>query len=123
MISYLYAESAATAQGASPSPLISMMPLVVIFVIFYFLLIRPQQKKMKEHKKMVADLKKGDRIITSSGFYAVVVGIGESTLEIKLAENLKVKILKSSVSEVLGNQETPNSANPANSEEEKIVKV
>ena len=106
MISLLYADGPMTAatQG-SPSPLVSLMPLVVIFVIFYFLLIRPQQKKMKQQKQMLDGLKVGDKVITSSGFYATVVSIGDASVEVKLADNVKVKILKSTVSEILGSQE------------------
>ncbi len=117
MISYCYADQAAV-QGASPSPIVSMIPLLVIFVIFYFLLIRPQQKKVKTHAKMVENLKKGDRIITSSGFYGTILNIGDKSLEIKLAENLKVKILKSAVSEILKSADE----NSNKSEEDLAVK-
>ena len=58
---------------------------------------------MKQHKKMLESLTKGDKILTSSGFYAVVVSVGDKSVEIKLAENLKVKILKSAVSEIIRN--------------------
>ncbi len=105
MTSLLYADTT-QATATPPSPLMSMAPLLVIFVIFYFLLIRPQQKKMKTHKKMLEGVKKGDRVLTSSGFFATVVGVGDTSLEVKLAENLKVKILKSSVSEILGQEQT-----------------
>lgn len=106
MESLAFAETPIVSQSAAPSPFMSLAPLLVIFVIFYFLLIRPQQKKMKEHKKLIGNLKKGDRVITSSGFYATVVGVGDSSLELKLADNVKVKILKGSISEVLGSQES-----------------
>ena len=104
MISLLYAETTAgpAAAPSAPSPLISLMPLLIIFVIFYFLLIRPQQKKMKSHKKMIGELKKGDMVVTSSGFYATIVGVGDASFEIKLADNVKVKILKSAVNEKIG---------------------
>lgn len=106
MESLAFADAPISAQSGAPSPLVSLAPLLVIFAIFYLLLIRPQQKKMKEHKKMIENLKKGDKVITSSGIYATVIGIGETSMEVKLAENVKIKILKSSVTEVLGNQET-----------------
>ena len=98
MISLAYADSPAT-QAAAPSPFVSMAPLLIIFVIFYFLLIRPQQKKMKDHKKMLEELKNGDMVITSSGIYGVIVGIGESTFDVRLADNVKVKMQKSAVTE------------------------
>ncbi len=110
MISLLYAEGVATAAKAQPEVPFFMhpIPLFVVFLIFfYFLMIRPQNQKAKALKKMINELKKGDRIITSSGFYAVIVGVGESNLDIKLSENVKARIQKSAVSEVLT---TPESA-------------
>ncbi len=106
MIQNAYAETPATpaaaSKAAAPSPIMSFVPLIVIFGIFYLLLIRPQQKKMKQHKKMVDELKEGNKVITSGGFYATVVNIGDTSVEVKLADNVKVKILKSAISEVLG---------------------
>jgi preprotein translocase subunit YajC len=75
--------------------------MVVIFAIFYFILIRPQQKKMKEHKKMVAELKKGDRIVTAGGIYGTVENTTTETLTVKIAEGVKVKITRSSVGTVV----------------------
>ena len=105
MIQLLYADSSSPQSTAAPSSIMSLMPLLFIFVIFYFLLIRPQQKKLKDHKKMIENVKIGDMVITSSGFYATIVGIGETTLEAKIADNVKIKILKSSVSEILNSTE------------------
>ena len=73
----------------------SLIPLVIIFVIFYFLLIKPQQKRVKEHKKMLDSLKKGDKIITSGGIYGVVEAVGNNTITVKVAENVKVRLGKS----------------------------
>jgi len=73
----------------------SLIPLVIIFVIFYFLLIKPQQKRVKEHKKMLDSLKKGDKIITSGGIYGVVESVGNNTITVKVAENVKVRLGKS----------------------------
>lgn len=78
----------------------SLLPLVLIFVVFYFLLIRPQQKKAKEHRQMLENLKKGDKIITAGGIYGVVDGVDNKTLTVKIAENVKVKIGKGSVAAV-----------------------
>ena len=102
MISLAFADTTTPSAAGASSPLMSFLPLVVIFVIFYFLLIRPQQKKVKEHKSMLEDLKKGDRVITSSGIYGVIVGIGDTSFELKIADNVKVKMLKSAVTEKLG---------------------
>ena len=79
--------------------------MVIIFGIFYFILIRPQQKKVKEHKKMVEELKKGDKIVTSGGIYGMVEGAGPNTLTVKIAEGTKVKIARSSVATVLTDEE------------------
>tara|TARA_Y100000816_G_C25968033_1_gene505152 strand:- start:150 stop:437 length:288 start_codon:yes stop_codon:yes gene_type:complete len=71
------------------------IPLILIFVIFYFLLIRPQQKKAKEHKKMVEELKRGDRVITSGGIIGTVERIIDNEkIEVEIAENIKVEILR-----------------------------
>ncbi|MBI4653481.1 MAG: preprotein translocase subunit YajC [Nitrospirae bacterium] len=75
----------------------SFFPLILIFVIFYFLLIRPQSKKAKEHRTMLENLKKGDKIITSGGIYGVIDDIDPTTATIKIAENVKVKISRSSI--------------------------
>jgi preprotein translocase subunit YajC len=72
----------------------SLVPLILIFVIFYFLLIRPQQKKAKEHKAMIENLKKGDKVITSGGVFGVIEAIGTNTITVKIAENVKVKFGK-----------------------------
>jgi preprotein translocase subunit YajC len=72
----------------------SLIPLILIFVIFYFLLIRPQQKKAKEHKHMIENLKKGDKVITSGGVFGVIEAIGTNTVTVKIAENVKVKFGK-----------------------------
>lgn len=72
----------------------SLIPLILIFVIFYFLLIRPQQKRVKDHRKMVENLKKGDKIVTSGGIYGVIEAVGVNSITIKIAENVKVKLGK-----------------------------
>jgi preprotein translocase subunit YajC len=73
----------------------SLIPLILIFVIFYFLLIRPQQKRSKEHKNMIENLKKGDKVVTSGGVYGVIEAIGTNTVTLKIAENVRVKFGKS----------------------------
>ena len=79
--------------------------MLAIFAIFYFILIRPQQKKMKDHKKMIEELKKGDRIVTAGGIYGVVEGVTPNTLTVKIAEGVKVKITRSSVGAVVTEEE------------------
>ena len=75
--------------------------MLAIFAIFYFLLIRPQQKRMKEHKKMVEDIKKGDRIVTAGGIYGTIENVSPNTLTVKISEATKVKITRSSVGGVV----------------------
>jgi len=71
--------------------LMGFLPLVIIFVIFYFLLIRPQQKRAKEQKAMLDNLKKGDKVITSGGEYGVIEEVKGNTVILKIADNVKVK--------------------------------
>jgi len=75
----------------------SLVPLILIFVIFYFLLIRPQQKRAKEHKTMIENLKKGDKIVTSGGIYGIIETVGSATVTVKIAENVRVKFGKAYV--------------------------
>lgn len=94
----------AMAQGAGgqqAGTLELILPLLLMFAIFYFLLIRPQQKKAKEHKKMVEALKKGDEIITSGGILAKVTDVEETFLTCKISENVEIKIQNQAVSAVL----------------------
>lgn len=97
------------AQGPAGQPAGSgfsgLFMMVIIFGIFYFILIRPQQKKAKEHKKIVEELKKGDKIITQGGIYGMVESAGANTLTVKIAEGTKVKIARSSVATVLTEDE------------------
>ena len=79
----------------------AILPLIIMFVIFYFLLIRPQQKKAKEHKGMVAALKKGDEVITNGGLLAKVTEVSDSFLTCQIAENVEVKIQSHAISTVL----------------------
>ncbi len=90
-------------QGAGGFSGIFMM--LIIFGIFYFVLIRPQQKKMKEHKKMVEELKKGDKIITQGGIYGTVTNTGEHKLTVEIADGVKVKIARGAVGTVLSEEE------------------
>ena len=83
------------------------IPLILIFVIFYFFLIRPQQKKVKEHKAMVENLKKGDKIVTSGGITGTISRvIDNDKIEVEIAENVKVEIVKSTGIQSLVNTNT-----------------
>tara|TARA_Y100001936_G_C15529266_1_gene386759 strand:- start:109 stop:387 length:279 start_codon:yes stop_codon:yes gene_type:complete len=78
------------------------IPLILIFVIFYFFLIRPQQKRVKDHKTMVSSLKRGDEVITSGGIIGIVERVMEDDrIEVKLSDNVKVQIIKSTITSLL----------------------
>jgi preprotein translocase subunit YajC len=82
----------------APNPLFNLMPIFFIFIIFYFILIRPQQKKQAEHQKMISELKKNDEVVTAGGIHGVVVHVKDSTVVLKIADEVKIEIQKSSVS-------------------------
>lgn len=82
---------------AQPSGLMTMLPLVFIFVIFYFVLIRPQQKRQKEHAKLVAAVKTGDRVVTSSGIHGVISNVKDNTVLVKIADNVKVEFDRAAI--------------------------
>lgn len=79
------------------NPLVSLFPLVIIFVIFYFLLIRPQKAKEKEHQKMLSALNKNDEVVTSSGIHATVVNVKDKTVTLRIDENVKIEVEKSCI--------------------------
>ncbi|MDQ6992555.1 MAG: preprotein translocase subunit YajC [Mariprofundus sp.] len=87
------AEPAAGANGGFAS----LIPLVLIMVIFYFLLIRPQQKKAKEHRNIIEALKKGDKVITGGGFYGTVVDVKDDFMKVEIADNVRVKVKRDTV--------------------------
>jgi preprotein translocase subunit YajC len=82
------------------------LPLILIFAIMYFLLIRPQQKKMKEHQKMVSDLRRGDQVVTQGGLIGKVSKIkDDNEVEVELAEGVKVRVVRSTIAQVLSKTE------------------
>ena len=86
--------------------LAQFIPLILIFVIFYFFLIRPQQKRVKEHKAMVQSLKRGDEIITSGGILGTIDRVMEDDrIEVTIGENVKVQIIKSTITSLLKKEE------------------
>ncbi len=84
-------------QSSAANPLVQLFPLALIFIIFYFLLIRPQKQKEKEHQKMIAGVDKNDEIVTVGGIHGTVVKVKERTLILRIDENVKMEIEKSSV--------------------------
>lgn len=80
----------------------SLMPIVLIFVVFYFLLIRPQQKKMREHREMLSAIRRGDRVVTGGGLVAQVIKVGDDDqVTLEIAENVRVKVIRSTITTVL----------------------
>ena len=104
LISPAYAQ----AGGGSPfgGDLISFLPLILIFVVFWFFLIRPQQKKMKDHREMVANLKRGDNVVTGGGIIGKVTKVvDDNTVQVELADEVRVKVVRSTITDVLGKTE------------------
>ncbi len=83
------------------SPLSMLFPIVGMLLIFYFLLIRPQQKRQKDTQRMITALKNGDHVITSSGIYGTISGTKDNSFVLKIADNVKIEILKSAVTSVV----------------------
>jgi len=96
-ISDAMAEGAAAAGGSAEGSLMGLLPLVLIFALFYFMLIRPQAKRAKEHKSMVAALGKGDEIVTQGGILGKVIEVGDSFLSVKIADEVVVKVQRQAV--------------------------
>jgi preprotein translocase subunit YajC len=97
---FLLSDAAASGTPA-PSPIAQFAPLIFIGVIFYFLLIRPQQKQRKEQQKLIEALKTGDKVVTSSGIYGLISNVKEKTVLLKVADNVKIEIDKAAVATVL----------------------
>jgi len=113
LISVAYAMGQAgggAAQGAGGFA--SFIPLILMFVIFYFLLIRPQQKKTKQHREMVSNLKKGDRIVTSGGIHGRITAVGDTTLTVEISDKVRVKLNRGNVAAMVqtSNQPAPRPA-------------
>ena len=83
--------------GCGGGGMAQMLPLILMFVVFYFLLIRPQQKKMKEHRSMLDNLKRGDQIITNGGLMGRISGITDKMVTLEVAEKIRVKVLRSHI--------------------------
>ncbi len=95
-IAYAMGPGGAGGQGAQGG-FSAFIPLILMFVIFYFLLIRPQQKKAKEHQEMINNLKRGDKIITGGGIHASVTNIDDQVLTVEIADKVRVKMNRASV--------------------------
>ena len=94
------AQSAAPA-GAGPNPLASFLPIILIFIIMYFVLFRPQMRRQKEQRRLISSLKTGDRVVTSAGIHGMITNVKETTVTVKVADNVKIEMEKSAVTNVL----------------------
>lgn len=92
------------AQGVNP--LIQFFPLILIFIIFYFLLIRPQRTKEKEHQKMLSNLNKNDEVVTSSGIHGTIVNVKDKTVILRIDDNVKIEIEKNCIAYIKKTQVT-----------------
>ncbi len=90
--------------GGGASSLTSFLPLILMFVVFYFLLIWPQQKKAKAHRQVLSNLQKGDNVVTSSGIYGQITGLTETTVTLEIAEKVRIKVSRSAIAGVVKNQ-------------------
>ena len=86
--------------SSGQSPLVSLMPIIFIFIIFYFLLIRPQKKAQDEHKKMIASLKKNDEVVTSGGIHGTITNVKDAAVTLKVDDNVKIDVEKSCIARV-----------------------
>jgi preprotein translocase subunit YajC len=101
--------SAGAPSGSAAFGLVGILPWVAIFAIFYFLMIRPQQRRVKQHQAMVAAVKKNDVAVTAGGIIGKVTRVEENEVEVEIAPNVRVKVLKATLSDV-----RPHGAKPAN---------
>lgn len=104
MIDIAYAMGTGGGTSGQGGGFTAMIPLILMFAIFYFLLIRPQQKKQKEHRQMLGNLKKGDRVITSGGLYGRITGITDTVVTLEIAEKVRVKVGRGNIAGVAGSE-------------------
>ena len=100
-MSFFIADAHAQAGGGAAPPGIDLIFLVLLFVVFYFLLIRPQMKRAKEHKNMVASLAKGDEVVTGGGLLGRVTKVGDHFVTLEIADGLEVKVQKQALGSVM----------------------
>jgi preprotein translocase subunit YajC len=109
----LLLDAASTAGAQAPSPITQFAPLIFIGVIFYFLLIRPQQKQRKEQQKLIESIKTGDKVVTSAGIHGMISNVKDRTVMLKVADNVKIEIDKAAVATVLDRSAAESTETPA----------
>lgn len=116
LISPAYAQAVG---GDAGSALVTFLPLILIFAVFYFLLIRPQQKRMKQHKEMLAAMRRGDRIVTNGGLIGTITKVvDDNELQVEIAEGVRVRVARGMIAEVRAKGEPV----PANEDEKEAAK-
>ncbi|HEY2870370.1 MAG TPA: preprotein translocase subunit YajC, partial [Reyranella sp.] len=119
--------SEAWAQGAGAGGsdfLVQLFPLVLIFVVFYFLLIRPQQSKAKQQREMLAGVKRGDRVVTGGGIIGLVTKvIGDNELQVELAEGVRVRIIKQTITDIITRGESVRGAKESDEDDKPMLPV
>jgi preprotein translocase subunit YajC len=101
VLDFLVSPAFAQQAAQQPNALMQFAPLVVLVIVFYFMLIRPQMKRTKEHRQMLDKVAKGDEVVTGGGLAGRVVGIGEAYITVEIADNVSVKVQKQSITTVL----------------------
>jgi preprotein translocase subunit YajC len=99
-----YAMGGAGEAGGQGGSFGAFIPLILMFAIFYFLLIRPQQKKAKQHKQLLSGLKKGDRVVSQGGLHGVITGLTDEVVTMEIAPKIRVKVSRGSISGVYGRE-------------------
>ena len=120
LISEAWAQAAGGAGGSDF--LVQLFPLVLIFIVFYFLLIRPQQAKMRQQREMLAGVKRGDRVVTGGGIIGLVTKvIGENELQVELAEGVRVRIIKQTITDIVTRGESVRGGKESEEDEKPML--
>ncbi|MDQ6808892.1 MAG: preprotein translocase subunit YajC [Verrucomicrobiota bacterium] len=95
------AQAQAAPAGAASNPIASFIPIILIFIIMYFVLFRPQMRRQKEQARLVSSLKTGDRVVTTSGIHGMITNVKDTTVTVKVADNVKLEMEKTAVTNVV----------------------
>jgi preprotein translocase subunit YajC len=120
LISEAFAQTGAPAGAVDPmsAMLLQIFPFIIIFVVFYFLMIRPQQRRLKAHQEMIANLKRGDVVVTSGGLIGKVKSVADDEARVEIATNVEVRVIRGTITEVrtAGAPAPANDSKPAKAE-------